>query len=214
MEDVAAVLNEFSNDVLARLVQLVEAPLSEPRMLWSVVPLILATFFMTLYFGKHKREELGWNTAFGNTMVFLFMAISIIREMYYSDGAGSWNNVFSNEFYLLTSIALAAAAAVLMLVTYYHVLPKRVAFFLFSAPPINVSVYVIMTIIYTGVPADHITLVAAITLFLVIYFILKMIQFFEYGASEPKKTAAAPEEEKAKKESATTKTNKGKKGAM
>ncbi len=193
MEDVAAVLNEFSNDVFARLVQLVEAPLSEPRMLWSVVPLVLATFFMTLYFGKHKREELGWNTAFGNTMVFLFMAISIIREMYYSDGAGSWSNVFSNEFYLLTSIALAGAAVVLMLITYYQVLPKRVAFFLFSAPPINVSVYVIMTIIYTGVPADHITLVAAIILFLGIYFILKMIQFFEYGTSEPEKTAAAPE---------------------
>ncbi|MEM2908744.1 MAG: hypothetical protein QW590_01810 [Candidatus Bilamarchaeaceae archaeon] len=182
--------------VSARFVQLVEAPLSDPQMLWSAVPLVIATLFMTLYFGKYKQEELGWNTAFGNTMVFLFMALNLIRQMYYADGVGSWDNVLSNNFYLSVSIALTVVALVLMLITYYHLLPRKVAFFLFSAPPINVSVYVLMTIIYTGVPADYITLLAALILFFIIFIILKLIQTLERAASKPEGLSFMPEETK------------------
>lgn len=195
MEETAPIIDL----VWVRFVQLVEAPFSDPQMLWSVVPLIMATLFMTLYFGKYKKEELGWNTAFGNTMVFLFMAISIIRQMYYSDAIGSWDNVFSNSFYFFVTAALIGAAFVLMLITYYHLLPKRVAFFLFSAPPINVSVYVLMTIIYTGVPADSITLLAAVLLFIITYVILKGIQILEQMAGKPEGATLAQEETKGEK---------------
>jgi len=195
MDDLAFLINA----VLARLVQLVEAPLSDPQMLWSAVPLVIATLFITLYFGKYKQEEIGWNTAFENTMVFLFMALNLIRQMYYSGGVGSWDNVLTNKFYFFTTVVLAATAFILMIITYYHLLPKRVAFFLFSAPPINVSVYVLMTIIYTGVPADYITLLAAILLFIVIYAILRTIQAIERLASKPEGISLAPEETKEQK---------------
>ena len=171
--------------IIDRFIQLVEAPLTEPKMLWIAVPLIIATLFMTLYFGKYRKEELGWNTAFGNTMVFLFVSINIIQEMYYSDGAGSWANLISNSFHLTITIILAAIAFFLMLITYYHLLPKRAAFFLFSAPPINVTVYVLMTMVYTEVPADYVTLGAAVLLFLVILFFLKVLQAIERRAGKP-----------------------------
>lgn len=162
------------------------APLTDQRMLWAAIPLLIATLFITLYFGKYKEEELGWNTAFENTMVFLFVSFNIIQYMYYSGGgAGSWENVTSNRIYLTSTLVLMAAAIGLMLITYYHLLPKKVAFFLFSAPPVNVSIYVIMTIVYTGVPADIITLSAAILLFLLIFAILRGIQKLESMASKP-----------------------------
>ncbi len=161
--------------VQGRLMDLTLAPLSSEGMLWAAVPLLVATVFITLYFGRHRKEELGWNTAFGNTMVFLFVAMNLIKEIYLS--SGSWDNVLSSPFYLGIAIALAVASLLLMVITYFHLLPRRVAFFLFSAPPINVTVYVVMTIVYADVPPDHLTLAAGIMFLLLILAAAKVLQF-------------------------------------
>lgn len=184
---------ELAQMILYRFIDLVKAPLTDNQMLWTAVPLVIATVFMTLYFGKYRKEELGWATAFGNTMVFLFVSLSIIQYMYYAEGPGSWNNVLSNQFYLTITIVLTLIALFFMFITYYHLLPKKVAFFLFSAPPVNISVYVLMTIVYTGVPVDYITLGAAAVLFLVIMLLLKIIQKIESMASHPEGLFASEE---------------------
>ncbi|MFH2023198.1 MAG: hypothetical protein ABIJ10_02685 [Candidatus Micrarchaeota archaeon] len=175
---------DILTDIITRLIVLVQAPLLDQQMLWTAAPLVIATLFMTLYFGKYKQEELGWNTAFGNTMVFLFISINIIYYML-SSSNGSWSDLMANNLFLTTTMALFGGAITLMAITYYHLLPKKVAFFLFSAPPVNVSVYVIMTIVYTGVPADIITLGAAILLFVLIFVFLRVIQMLEHMASQP-----------------------------
>lgn len=186
----------FLEEVVSRLSVLVFAPLNDQLLLWAALPLVLATLFMTLYFGKYSKEELGWNTAFGNTMVFLFVSLNLIQTMYFADGVGSWDNVFSNTFYLSITTALVGAAFFLMLITYYHLLPKSVAFFLFSAPPVNVSVYVLMTIVYAGVPADMVTLTAAVLLFALIFALLKAIQMLESMAGKPEGLELPPAETK------------------
>lgn len=175
----------FLDVVVERLISLVQAPLNNETMLWTAIPLLIATLFITLYFGKYSKEELGWNTAFGNTMVFLFVSLDILRYIYYSDGTGSINNLFSNAFYSSITLALVGVAFVLMIITYYHLLPKKVAFFLFSAPPVNVSVYVLMTIVYNQAPADAMTLTAAVILFVIIFAFLKGLQSIEHMAGKP-----------------------------
>lgn len=199
---------EIAQMILHRFIELVQAPLTDTQMLWTAVPLVIATVFMTLYFGKYRKEELGWATAFGNTMVFLFVSLGIIQYMYYVDGDGSWNNLLSNDFYFTITIALTLIALFLMFITYYHLLPKKVAFFLFSAPPVNVSVYVLMTIVYTEVPADYITLGAAVVLFLLIMLLLKVMQKIESMASHPE--GILPEKEKPKKKEEKKKPEAGK----
>jgi len=195
--------SEIAIAVLARLMELIKAPLTDHKMLWTAVPLVIATIFITVYFGKYRREELGWNSAFGNTMVFLFVSINIIQYMYYSGGTGSIDNILSNQFYLTVALVLAAVAAFFMFIVYYHLLPKRVAFFLFSAPPVNVSAYVLMTMVYTGVPVDYITLAAAVLLFLIIFFGLKLIQKIEEMAGHPEGLFASEEKkERPKKKKA------------
>ncbi|MFH0884921.1 MAG: hypothetical protein V1861_04385 [Candidatus Micrarchaeota archaeon] len=174
--DIETWLTNFAQEVYGRFVLLALAPLQNQDMLWAAIPLVIATLFITLYFGRNRREELGWNTAFGNTMVFLFVAISLIREMYRQ--SGSWNSIFSNELYLLLSIALSSASILLMFITYFHLMPKRVAFFLFSAPPINVTVYVAMSIIYANVAPDILTVLAGVLLIAVIVVAAKIIRAF------------------------------------
>ncbi len=178
-------MSDLMAEVIERFWVLVASPLENEALLWAAAPLFIATLFMTLYFGKYSKEELGWNTAFGNTMVFLFVSMNLIHYMYFSDGVGSWDNVFGRTFYTTITFGLAGAAFLLMLITYYHLLPKKVAFFLFSAPPVNVSVYVLMTIVHAGVPADSITVGAGILLFIIIFAVVTIIQILERAAGRP-----------------------------
>jgi hypothetical protein len=168
--DIAALMQA----VLARFMDLALAPVDNVQMLWAAIPLAIATLFITLYFGRHRGEELGWNTAFGNSMVFLFTAIGLIKEMYAR--GGGWESVLSNEYYLLLTAGLSGASVLLMVVTYFHLMPRRAAFFLFSAPPINAAVYVFMAIVYAGVPPNAVTALAGALLMLAIAALAKIIQ--------------------------------------
>ncbi len=185
---------EFLDQVIERFISLVQAPFTNEVMLWSAIPLVLATLFMTLYFGKYGKEELNWDSAFGNTMVFLFVSIDLLRHIYYTHGEGSFEILFSNTFYASIAISLGIVGVLLMIVTYYHLLPKKLALFLFSAAPVNVCVYVLMTIVYNNVSPDLVTLVAGLLLFGIIFGILKGLQLLEHMASKPEGLSLSPEE--------------------
>lgn len=177
-----------------RFMELVSAPLVNQDILWFAFPLGIATLFMTLYFGKYRYEELGWNTAFGNTMVFLFVAIDLIRKMYYATPEGGFGNLFTNPLYFSITGILVIVALLFMLITYYHLLPKSWAFFIFSNPPVNVSLYVVMTIVYTNVAADWITGAAGLLLFLVLSVILRGVQWLEQMSGREEGIEIVPEE--------------------
>lgn len=170
-------LQVFVQEVWARFIELLEAPLGNNDMLWAAIPLLLATVFMSLYFGRYKKEELGWNTAFGNTMVFVFVAINLIKEIYMK--GGSWASVLDSTLYVMLCFGLVGSGMLLMLITYFHLLPKKLAFFLFSAPPINVSVYVLMSIVYANVAPDRVTVAAGALFLIVIIAAMRILQFME-----------------------------------
>ncbi len=162
-----------------RFIELVMAPANEPDMLWFAVPLIIATVMMALYFGRYRWEELGWNSSFANTMVFLFVSIDLVRRMYESHVPFSWVNIYSNPLYLTITVALALFSIASMLVVYYHLLPKKLAFTIFSNLPVNLAIYTVMTIVYVGLPADWTTVGAGVLLFLVVWLLLKFLQFLQ-----------------------------------
>jgi len=175
----ADVLNGVPENTWTRFVELLQAPLAEPNMLWFAIPLIIATIMMALYFGRYRKEELGWNTAFANAMVFIFVSIDIIRRMYESSQPYSWLNIVDNPLYLMITIALSGFGIISMLVIYYHLLPKQITFRLFSNLPVNIAIYVLMCVVYAGVTLDKFTVLAGILLFLVVWVILKFLQFLQ-----------------------------------
>ncbi|MBN2121793.1 hypothetical protein JW721_01930 [Candidatus Micrarchaeota archaeon] len=162
-----------------RFLELLSAPANEPQMLWFAIPLVFATIMMTLYFGRYRKEELGWSTAFENTMIFLFVSFDLVRKMYNSTVPGSWDNILGSSLYLPITAGLALVSIVSMLFVYYHLLPKRLAYIAFSKLPINIGIYVVMTIVYVGVAADWITVGAGILLFAVVWLFIKVIQFLQ-----------------------------------
>jgi signal transduction histidine kinase len=191
-------INEFIRLVQQRFVELALAPLENTTMIWAMVPLAAVIIFMTLYFARHRSEDLGWNTAFGNTATFLFMAVNLVREMYYSKMPPGWENVTSNKFYFTFTLAVAGASVFLMIVTYFHLLPKRLAFTIFSPAPINVAVYVMMAVVYAGVPADYVTLAAGAALTVVVAMCAKIIQLIAAAFIEDVKELDEKEQKRRK----------------
>jgi hypothetical protein len=175
MAELEETIKQTAEQVWDRTIELILAPLNNIDMLWIAIPLLITTLFMILYFGRHKKEELGWNTAFGNTMVFIFVAVAIIREMY-MQGGESFDGIFTPGLYGALALGLGVASGLLMFFTYFHLLPKRLAFFMFSAPPINVAVYAVMSLVYANVAVDHITVLASIVLLVAILVIGKLLQ--------------------------------------
>lgn len=65
-----------------RIWEIVQAPATHSDMIWIIAPIVIAFLLMSFYFGRYKKEELGWNTAFGNSMVLIFATVDLLRHQY------------------------------------------------------------------------------------------------------------------------------------
>jgi len=162
--------------IVSRAQELILAPSQFPEMIWMVIPLIAITFIMTFYFSTHKFEELGWNTAVSNSMIGIFVAIDLLRYMYNLTFPGTIQNWFIDPLKLLVVAGIVAESLFLVFTDWLHFLPKKVAFFISSPLPVNLTSYVVMTIVYTDVAVDFYTLFAALVLFFVLLIVLYSIK--------------------------------------
>ena len=182
------------NDVYPRFIQLVEAPRENPEMMWILTPLIIMILLMEFYFGRYTGEELGWNTAVGNSMVLIFVAIDLLRYVYGDQGIvrfyeGGLEGLSVINPYLLPLKTLIAVfigmwGLMLLLMNFFHALPKKVAFFLSSTLPINITAYLGIIIVYSGdkindIPINLTTIAAAVLLFIVVSLFFKIVHFLE-----------------------------------
>jgi len=77
-----SIITYFQTEVYSRFIELVTAPYHHTELLWITIPLIIVVLLMEFYFGRYEKEELGWNTAVGNALVLLFVAMDLYRYVY------------------------------------------------------------------------------------------------------------------------------------
>lgn len=150
-----------------RFAQLAAAPVSSPGMLWIAIPLVITLFTMEFYFGRYRRESLGWNTAVGNSLVLVFVSLDLLRQIYGSTGIGSVAQVFS--LYPGKTVLAAVVGLSGLLILYYdffHLLPRRFAFTISSYLGVNMLAYLSAAVIYADLGIDWYTLFAALLLFI------------------------------------------------
>lgn len=181
-----------------RLVELLSAPAVNPQMIWIIAPLIVTLLLMTFYFGKWTREEIGWNTAIGNSIVLLFVSIDLLRYVFNLSIPGSIINYELHPISTIICIIVAVEAITLMLTSFFKALPKSVTFFLCAPLPVNLQAYLAIVVVYTNITLDWFTLLAVIVLFVVLYFIVKLLQVGERGLIKGirQKTISELDEEK------------------
>lgn len=165
--------------VWERLVELLSAPAVNPQMIWIIAPLIVTLLLMTFYFGKWTREEIGWNTAVGNSIVLLFVSIDLFRYVFDLSVPGSIINYELHPISTIICILVAIEAVTLMFTSFFKALPKTITFFLCAPLPVNLQAYLAISIVYTNITLDWFTLLAAIVLFVILYFFIKILQLGE-----------------------------------
>lgn len=159
----------FKDGVFPEIQHIVSTLYERPEVLWMVLPLFISTVFIGFYFGRHKTEELGWNTAFGNTISLLWVTTGLVRFLY--EKTGSWD-VFLHpgEFYPVVAIVVGLGiwGLILAFFNYYHTLPKLVSFFISSSVPVNITALLAIVIIVGEIPVTLYSLSAAFFLFVAI----------------------------------------------
>lgn len=155
------------NNLVPRLADLILTPIVHPKIFWIVLPLIIATTLMILYFGRYRNEQLGWNTAFSNNIVLVFVSIDLIKHLFES------NSLLNSTAFFVYFVLLYNT--VQLVLNYFHLIPKYVSFVINSTIPINVMQYLAILLTYSNIPFDSTTLIASGLLLILIYGISKLI---------------------------------------
>jgi hypothetical protein len=158
----------LSNTLYNRGLDIVKAPFFMSDMLWMLLPLLATLLLMEFYFGRYKDEELGWNTAFGNTLVLIFVAIDLFRHLYEPSGQSVTQFILSaSDIKVIIPLGIAGLSLFLMLVDFFHFLPKKVAYILCSPAYVNLIGLLGIIIVYTNIPLDWTTVFACVILFVI-----------------------------------------------
>ena len=174
-----AVISFFSL-IQHRIIKLITAPSRYPEMLWMAIPLIFTLFVMQLYFGRYIKEELGWNTAVGNSMVLIFISIDLFRYIYNHFEPHHWIVYFYQYKKSLIALLILVQGMILWKENFFHKWPKKIAFFISSPICVNLIAYVALASVYSNVPFDGITLIAALVIFFILAGIFHLIHKVEY----------------------------------
>lgn len=145
------------------------APIADPSMLWEVLPLIITMFLLEIYFGKHKKEKLGWNTAFANALVLIFVGANLIRVLYENDILGL--NLKLGVIVLMMVLGIGIA-----FLDFYHLIPEIIAFEISSKLPLNYLAYIVIVYVHTDMVLNLATLAAIVLLFILLILAIKLIQ--------------------------------------
>ncbi|MBD3204704.1 hypothetical protein GF327_10515 [Candidatus Woesearchaeota archaeon] len=161
--------------IISRLMRIVLAPLTDPEIIWVSLPLIGSLVLIEIYFGRYKKEELGWNSAISNSLLLCFVGIDLLRRIF------DKNHPYLTFPYARFTIALVIilSGIFLLYLNFYHKLPKWLAFTLSSVIPINITAYMATVVIYTSMTIDFITFFSWVLLILIVWGIFQIIHSLE-----------------------------------
>jgi hypothetical protein len=162
-----------------RFVDIVTAPFSIPQMLWITLPLLLTLLVMEFYFGRYRKEQLGWNSAVGNTLVLVFVSLDLLRQIYGPGGAPIMETLSLNAGKTLLASAIGLSGLLIMYFDFFHLIPKRLAFRISSSLPVNLTAYTAIAIVYAGIPIDFFTVSATFLLFIITTTLFTLIHIIE-----------------------------------
>ena len=193
----------FRDDVYPRFLDIVGAPIDQLNMIWILAPLVITMVLIQLYFGRHKQEEIGWNTAYGNSIVLIFVTLNLFQYLYQTYGYETLLLFEGTPFYksIYVSIGLLYAF-VILLIDFTHLVPKKIAFFFSSSITVTVTAFIAIVLVYSDVPFDTVTLSAALIIFLIVFLFFRLFRWTIPASEEAEKylERKKKQEEQAKKE--------------
>lgn len=150
-------------------------PWQHAETLWIILPLLLVLILIHIYFGRYPTEQIGWSTAFANSISLLWVCILLIKFLF--------SKYTITELYTLPS-AIAAFAVVavlvlsvliLLLLNFYHALPKGVMRIFSSFEFDYILAYIAISLIVLFDINRHL-LIAAALLFVILFLLTQWLK--------------------------------------
>ena len=161
------------SEIFAQISVIISVPFSNHDILWTVFPLITTTIIIELYFGSHKEESLGWNSATANGLVLVYVGINIVKDLIDS---GAFNtNLFESQI----ALGILGMGGLFVFISFFHILPKEFAFIISSGLVVHYLAFLGVVFIYTGMVYTEITLYAVILIFLALVLFFNVMKRIE-----------------------------------
>lgn len=139
----------LQEEVIETTLSILIAPVQYSNIVPTVLPLILGGLIVELYLGKYKSEDLGWNTAVGNAVVWFATGISLLAT----------ENLEGLEVQATFFLILLGLFVGFM--DFFHIWPKRIAFLVSSSGLVYTIAYTIVVMIKTSIEVNTATLLGA-----------------------------------------------------
>jgi len=183
-------------EILVRLIQIVLVPYFEYSVIWVIAPLLFALIMIQMYYGKYKTEQMGWNSAFGNTVSLMWAIAILVKFMYEQYGLWySWNTP-GLQGQIILIMALTVMTISLFVINYNHAIPRKLAVFLSDTIPTTIIAYLSIVIIMGGIPVDIATLIAGGIIFLVAEAVFRLYRQSITASKEIQKRVEEKEKKK------------------
>lgn len=163
---------QINPELIERTLVFFREPINNPEILPNVLPLILGLVIMELYFGKHKDESLGWNTAVANSILWISTGFSL----YMTSTLGPL------QLYLV--YGLLGLGVFVAYMDFFHKWPSTVAFVVSSSAMIYTVAYMLVIVVKTGMPMEMLTYQASAIFFIGVNLVFNFIKGFETNADD------------------------------
>jgi hypothetical protein len=155
-------------NILSGFKEIFSAPFKDPSILWLLAPIALFWLVLEIYFGKYKREKLGWNTTLGYGMTMFWVVVISLRTM------------FENNFELfsidkiLFLLVIATYSIFIIIVSFTHKLREKV-FFLVASPSLVYYLFIIAILLVHGVLELNLWVVVDLVILYIVILLLETI---------------------------------------
>ena len=147
--------------------QFVRAPLENPELLPSILPIVAGAIVIELYFGKHKQESLGWNTSVGNAIIWVTTGLNLYMT----------ETLTQPELY--ATAGLIGLGIVVGYMDFFHKWSSTVAFVLSSSGIVYTLSYILVIVVKTDLTLNQQTLKAGAVFFVATNVAFRILQGFE-----------------------------------
>ncbi|QGA80557.1 hypothetical protein [Candidatus Nanohalobium constans] len=161
-------LTTQSQTVQEVLKSFILTPIKQPDILPTVLPLILGGLVIELYFGKHTREDLGWNTSVGNAIIWVTTGVTLLMTT---------PSLSRMEEY--AAYSLIGTGIFIGYMDFYHKWSETVAFVVSSSGVVYTLAYIGVILIKTSTPINEVTLKASGIFFVAAMVGFKLLQSME-----------------------------------
>jgi len=154
------------------MIELLRAPITEPSILWLILPLISLWVLLEIYFGKHKKEQLGWNSTLANGMSLIWVGLSITKTLF--------DNVVVNfGERLIICLFIIFYGMIVIYSSYKHKFSPKVTFVM-GSPNVIYPLGIFAVILGYGVVSITLSaILAALILFFIFIIILLIVRKVE-----------------------------------